>query len=299
MKTHVNKTSQREDEVVKKIVERVKHLRNVRGLPQKAVQTLEAFMRLLPARKRRADLYLLLANLYVDTGKSRRAKAAFRTAARKAKQARNNVLLADILRKWGYLYLHTNPNLKDAQKLITESIRLIEQEIGMVVSSNEREVTRQLLNVAANCHASLGNLEQTKGDLSEAKSAYEKALWYAESSGAKERAVTVMGDLGSIALSEKNWKEAERLLLEARNRAERYYQHALPAALLRLGRLYASPENPEHNPAQAEAFFKESLQVAKKGGWKREEADALRALGEKEKADRIYRSIGYHAHLAK
>ncbi len=281
------------------MLDKVRRLRNVRGLPKMAARLLESYIRSLPARKRTATPYLLLANLYVDIGKTPRAKAAFRTAAQKARQAKDNIQLADILRKWGYLYLHTNPNLKQAQKLITESVRIIEQEIGAVVSSNDREVTRKLLNVAANCHASLGNLQQTKGSLPNAKNAYKKALWYADSSGAKERAVTVMGDLGSIAILQKRWQEAESLLSEARNRAEEYYQHALPAALLRLGRLYESSQNPHFNLAKAKRFFKESLQVAKKGGWKREEADALYALGEVERADKIYRSIGYRAHLSR
>lgn len=236
-------------------------------------------MRSLAPRKRTPNLYLFLANLYVDIGESRRAKAAFRTAAQKARQAKDNAQLADILRKWGYLYLHTDPNPRQAQKLITESVRLIDQEIGAVVSSNDREITRELLSIAANCYASLGNLHQTKGDLPNAKSAYEKALWYADSSGFKERAVTVLGDLGSVAISEENWKEAERLLLEVRDRAERYYQHALPAALLRLGKHFASPRNPNLDLDKAEHFFKESLRVAKKSGWKREQADALLALG--------------------
>lgn len=294
MKKNINKIN-REAEVIEKI----KHLRNVRGLPKMAVKLLEGYMRSLAPRKRTPNLYLFLANLYVDIGESRRAKAAFRTAAQKARRAKNNVLLADILRKWGYLYLHTNPNLRQAQKLITESVRLIEQEIGAVVSSNDREITRELLGIAANCYASLGNLQQTKGDLPDAKSAYEKALWYADSSGSKERAVTVMGDLGSIAISERNWKEAERLLTETSDRAKKYYQHALPAALLRLGCLFDMPANPDFDPDKAARLYKESLLVAKKGGWKREEADALRAQGEEKKANEIYRSIGYNAHLTK
>lgn len=281
------------------MLKRIAYLRNIRGLPRQAAKLLRRYLSLAPARARSAKLYLLLANLYVDVGETKKAFAAFRTAARKARVSSDELLLADILRKWGYLYLHTEeePRKKKAARKIQEAVDII-------VRLLKRGETKEKLQVAANCYASLGNyywiLYLFSGDevhLQAAKRAYWVALQFAYKSEAKERAITILGDLGNVAIREKDWEGAEELLLSARDGAEKYYKHALPAALLRLGYLFLNPENPSRDLKKAERFFGDSLGVARKSGWKREQADALKALGKIKEAEEIYRSIGYKSHL--
>ncbi len=215
----------------------------------------------------------------------------FRLAEKRARALGEHLVLADVLRKWGYLLLHTEKgSLERARILIDESVIVITR---ILREDNSREV----LIVAANCYASLGNYFHTEGNLSEAKRAYRRAMEIAQDAQFKEREVTILGDLARIALDEKSWRVARELLREACDRAEQYYQYALPAQLVRLGRLYNTPENPEYDPNVANEYFQKSLRVARQGGWKREEADALQELGMQEKADEIYRSIGYDRHL--
>lgn len=279
----------REAEVIK-LIER---LRNVKGVPRQAAAVLKRYLAAIPAKARTAKLYFLLANLSVDIGETEQAFAAFRMSARKARQAGDKLILADILRKWGYLCLHTERRLEQAKEKIIEAIAIADALLRQKPDDND------VLKVAANCYASLGNYHWTLRDSAAARNAYENALAFADRAGFKERAVTVLGDLGSIALVEGRWKDALDLLQKTRDRAEKYYQHALPSSLVRLGRFFADFRNPDRDPGKARKYFTESLKVARRGGWKREEADALLELGKTAEANRIYKKIGYHRHVVR
>lgn len=273
-----------------KILERAAYLRNVQGKPRVAAEILRKYLLKLPAKMRSGNHYLLLANFYLDIGETKKAIANFKKSAKIAGKESDRVLLADILRKWGYLFLHTKRNLKTAGKKIAESVRIIN-------SIRRRHQNREILKVGANCYASLGNYYQFASNLTKAKKSYLKALGLAKRAGFRERIVTVLGDLGNLAIQERNWKQAEKLLQEAAAGAERYYKHALPSSLLRLGRLFNRRENPRSNTPKALAYFKKSLRTARRGGWRREQADALLELKKLKAAKNIYKQIGYKKHL--
>lgn len=272
------------------ILKKIAYLRNVKGAPKLAAKALKKYLGVTPAKMRSARLYLILANLYVDIGETRKAFAAFRLAARKSRNAADELMLSDVLRKWGYLYLHTETDLARAKEKIEESVMIINKLL-------EKDFAKEVFAVAANCYASLGNYCHASGNKIAAKAAYQKAHDFAERAGFKERAVTILGDLGNIAIEEKQWREAEVLLRDVSKRAKKYYQHALPAALLRLGRLFSDPENPNRDISKATQFFNKSLVVARRSGWRREEADALFELGKKTEAETIYKKIGYKRHI--
>lgn len=289
------------NEKEERVLEKIAYLRNIKGLPKIAAKILKKYLSSIPANSRTPELYLLLANLYIDIGKTKKALAGFRIAAQKAKLKSNKLLLANILRKWGYLYLHTEKNLSKAADKINESVKIIDEIMRC-------ELNNEILRVAANCYASLGNYHYDSNALKSAKDAYRKAIKLGVKSKFKERIITVLGDLGNVAIREKKWNEAEKLLKKTKGRAEKYYQHALPSSLVRLGYLFMNTENPAKNTEKAENYIKESLEVAKKSGWKREQADALLAFGKlkiiqgksKEgenyikKAEKIYNAINHH-----
>lgn len=286
----------------KEILERILHLRNIKGLPRLAVSILREYLSQAPPAYRTGRLYLIMANLYIDVGETKKAFAAFRLAERKARKSNDQLLLADVLRKYGYLYLHTEPRSAKAAEKINEAITVVNKLI-------KNNPTEEVFKVAANCYASLGNYLHHR-DRPAAKEAYQRSLAYCQQSKFREREVTVLSDLGRVAMEEKNWSEAKNLLEQAITKARAYYQHALPSSLLRLGLWYMDEENTDKEFLEAEKYFRKSLGTAKKSGWKREEAEALAVLGKlkyfqknfaeakvlKKKSETIYKKIGYKSH---
>jgi len=280
----------------------IAHLRNVKGVPRLAARLLEFALFITRGHFLPKESYLMLAGLYNDIGETKKALRVFERAARKTKSASDELLYADILRKWGYVLLHARADGVHAYEKIDEAIRVITR----LLSIKESREAKPVLCVAANCYAALGNYWCSRSP-SEAKNCYNQALDFATRGNFPERVITLKADLGTIAIGEENWHEADRLLREALSDAWSYYQHAVPSSLVRLGHLYMEKKNPNCDFKKSEGFILESLRVAKKSGWRREQGDAFRALGKLAEvqgnkagaevafnhANGIYDSIGY------
>ena len=104
---------------------------------------------------------------------------------------------------------------------------------------------------------------------------HKQGLKIAQKIHFSERTITILGDIGNIYLNLKQPNKAQKALEQALAEADRSYRHAVPALNIRLGRLNFETKN--YN--QAEKFCQKALTIAKKEGWKREQAEAYEGLG--------------------
>lgn len=256
-----------------------------------------------------AKLYFLLGNLALDRYKTTWALKAFEKALKYADKERNMLLAADIMRKWGYALLHTEGPTKAAFEKINEAVEIA---YNLLIDSKSGD-NKEIIKVAANAHAARGNYFHDAGKFDEARYDFEMAFTLARMIDFHQRVVTAEGDLGLVALEQKDWQEAQRWLDVAAKNAERYYPYTIPSSLLRKGRLFMERDDVGRGFDSAELYLQGSLRTAKENGWKREEADALEYLSRlrtmqgkedeaksmHEEAQRIYTKIRYRAHLEK
>ncbi len=249
------------------VIKKADHLRNVEGRLKEAIELLENFL-LEVSREEEPAVLNRLANLYLDIGETDKSIKIFKKAIKFARKMENSWIEADALRKLAYVIWKTEKNVKKATRLAEAALKITKEQL------EEKEFQK----VGASVWATVGNVKFGSGAIEEAFKAYKKGLKLAEESGYKERAVTILGDLGSVYLSQGKFNLAERSFLKAAGAARMYYRHALPAVLLRLGYVFLSSKSPKRNLSRARSYFKKSLQIAKKEGWKREQADAYLAL---------------------
>ncbi|NIT03634.1 tetratricopeptide repeat protein [Candidatus Saccharibacteria bacterium] len=265
------------------VLERADRKRNIEGNPAGAVAILEKALQDAKDEDR-IPILLKLANYQIDVGQVEEAQNSFKQVIDLARAGKEYLALADAQRKWAYLLWHQHANKEEALSLARSALRALKKD-----SKSSR---RENLKVAANIFATFGNIYGDSKEFRKASIWYRKALGSAEDAGFKERTVTVLGDLGNLFLWRKDYSEAREYLQQAARRAKRYYRHAYPSSLLRLGRLYLQQED----LLRAEKFARESLEASLKGEWEREKADAWDLLGDiasvrggKREAERFYR----------
>ncbi|MBM4402715.1 MAG: tetratricopeptide repeat protein [Candidatus Cloacimonetes bacterium] len=250
------------------IISEAEHLRNVEGNLEGAIEILD---RALPSAEEADKVVVLnkLASLYLDIGQTRKSIQTYERAITMAREVGNELSEADALRKLGYILWKTEVNAG-------KSIALAEQALSI---TNEHPNVKEYQAVEASAWATIGNVLAGSGRLDEGLKAYQQGLNAARGAGYKEREVTILGDIGNVCLWRGEFGEAEKYFQNALEGAERFYRHAFPSTLLRLGMLFANPENPTQDLKKAEGFCRQSFNVAKEEGWRREQADALDALG--------------------
>lgn len=253
---------------VKFLEKEVKRLRNIEGKLHEAVRLLENSLLEVKKEEKPAALNAL-ANLYLDVGKTEKSIETFKTVIRLAKETRDELTEANALRKLGYIIWKTKQDKKKAISLAKESL----------VITNRHSEDEEFQKVAASAWAAIGNAEFDSGQIKKSLKAYEKGLELAHKSNYIERVSTILGDIGYVHIARGHFGKAEMTLLEAEKIGREKYRHELPAALLRLGYVYFDSRNPKRDLAKAKDYFEESLAVAKKEGWRREQADAYFALG--------------------
>jgi len=248
------------------VLEQADRKRNIEGDPLGAVKILEkAFPK--ASDKDKSQILLRLANYYIDIGEVGKAKRSFEEAIKVSRKHKDFLTEADAKRKFAYLLWHQDADKKKALTLTRSALATLKK-----VSDKSKEKPK----VAANIYATFGNVYGDSRDLRKASLWYQKALKTAQKVGFKERVVTVLGDLGNLSMWRKDFRKAEEYFQKAAQRAKRYYRHAYPSSLLRLGRLYFSTGNLR----KAKKFAEQSLRVAEEEGWEREKADALETLGD-------------------
>jgi len=240
--------------------------RNIEGDPLGAVRILE---KALPKSSDRdkPQILLKLANYYIDIGEVGKAKKSFKEAIRISRRQKDFLTEADAKRKFAYLLWHQDVDKKKALVLTRNALTTLRKVGGK---------PKEKLKVAANIYATFGNIYGDSRDLRKASLWYHKALKTAQKIGFKERVVTVLGDLGNLLLWRRDFRKAEEYFQKAARRAKRYYRHAYPSSLLRLGRLHRLTGDFK----KAKKFAEQSLRVAEEENWEREKADALEVLGD-------------------
>lgn len=248
------------------VLEQADRKRNIEGNPLGAVKILE---KALPkaSDKDKPQILHRLANYYIDIGKMGKAKRSFEEAIKVSRKHKDFLTEADVKRKFAYLLWHQDANKKKALTLSRSALSTLKR-----VSDKSKEKPK----VAANIYATFGNIYGDSRDLRKASLWYQKALKTAQKVSFKERVVTVLGDLGNLSMWRKDFRKAEEYFQKAAQRAKRYYRHAYPSSLLRLGRLYLATGD----LGKAKKFAEQSLRVAEEEGWEREKADALETLGD-------------------
>lgn len=248
------------------VLEQADRKRNIEGDPRGAVMILE---RALPksSEEDKPQILLKLANYYIDIGGVGKAKRSFEEAISLSHKQKDFLTEADAKRKFAYLLWHQNADKKKALTLTRSALSTLKRVGG---KSKEKH------KAAANIYATFGNIYGDSRDLRKASLWYKRALKTAQKAGFKERAVTVLGDLGNLSMWRRDFRKAEEYFQKAARRAKRYYRHAYPSSLLRLGRLYFSVGDLK----KAKKFAEQSLQVAEEENWEREKADALETLGD-------------------
>lgn len=253
---------------VKDTVSRVEYLRNVEGDLKGAIEILEE---VLPSTGGTDKVVVLnkLANLYLDIGETQQSIQTYERSITMAREIADELGEADALRKLGYILWKTEV---DAEK----SISLAKQALTI---TQEHPDEKEYQAVEASAWATMGNVLAGSGKLEEGLEAYQQGLRTARRADYKEREVTILGDIGNVCLWQGKFEKAEKYFQDALEKAERFYRHAFPSTLLRLGSLFANPENPAQDLKKAERFYQRSLKVAVAEGWRREQADAFDALG--------------------
>lgn len=248
------------------VLEKADRKRNIEGDPLGAVKILE---KALPKALDEDKLQILhrLANYYIDIGEVGKARRSFKEAIKASHKRKDFLTEADTMRKFAYLLWHQEADKKEALALTKSALSTLKK-----VSDKSKEK----LKVAANIYATFGNVYGDSRDLRTASLWYRRALKTAQKVGFRERVVTVLGDLGNLSMWRKDFRKAEEYFKKAAQGAKRYYRHAYPSSLLRLGRLYLSTGDLR----RAKKFAEQSLRVAEEGGWEREKADALETLGD-------------------
>lgn len=254
------------------VLEEADRKRNIGGDPLGAVRILEEALPKVPD-KEEPQILLRLANYYIDIGEVEKAKRSFEGAIKISRKHKDFLTEADAKRKFAYLLWHQDADKKKALTLTRSALSTLKK-----VSDKSKEKPK----VAANIYATFGNVYGDSRDLRKASLWYHKALKTAQKAGFKERVVTVLGDLGNLSMWRKDFRKAEGYFQKAAQGAKRYYRHAYPSSVLRLGRLYLL----KGNLKKAKKFAERSLQVAEKENWEREKADALEVLGD------VYLSFG-------
>lgn len=253
---------------VEGVLRKAEYLRNVEGDLKGAIEILE---KVLPSTKEADKVAVLnkLANLYLDIGETQRSIQTYERAINMARELGDELNEADALRKLGYIFWKTEVNAE-------KSINLAEQALSITHKHpNEKEYQA----VGASAWATIGNVLAGSGKLEKGLEAYQQGLNAARSAGYKEREVTILGDIGNVYLWQGRFEKAEKYFRDALRQAESYYRHAYPSTLVRIGSLFANPDNPAQDLKKAEGFYRQSLKVTEEEGWRREQADAFDALG--------------------
>jgi tetratricopeptide (TPR) repeat protein len=254
---------------IEQLKKEVARLRNVEGDLEGAISLLEDNSNLIDEKSKPAFL-MAQATLYSDVGRNDRAVETSELALKLARKAKDDWVEANVSRRLGWVIWSTKQDKEKAIKLIKRALQI----------TDKHKDDKKFQKVAASAWAAIGNVECDLGNNSKALAVFEKSLKLARETGYVEREATVLGDIGHIFLSTKEFDKAEEVLVQAEKIGREKYRHELPAALLRLGHVYYYKDSPKRNPKIAEKYFLESLSIAIKDGWKRDQADAKFALAE-------------------
>lgn len=266
-------------------------LRNFKGDLQGARRLLEQLLE--KSEEADAEFPIIgakLAAIYRDSGETELSWQMHEKSLKSAQFQNNPILSADILRAMSFFAIHSK-TLKEAEEYIKRAQELVDS-----IDS------RNVYEVKATVYAVLGNIEMTKGNHDKALEYYSTALDLAKKAGYIARIVTVTGDIANVYIAQGKNKEAEKQLLSVLEDAEREYRMAVPQLHMR----YAKMKIKEGDMNSAEKSLTEAMSVAKKEGWKRDQAEILETLaGTKEGKDRkkllkeskeIFDEMGYSGH---
>lgn len=254
----------------KELEEKVKYLRSVKGDLKGALKLLDDE---LPQHSDEEKTSILYARgiLYSDIGDYKKSKSDLRKAVLLAKKYNNFFIESNASRRLGYVIWISEKNEEKALDLAKKALNICSKLKGKVF----REVE-------ASTHALIGNVNFDQNRYGQAEVAYSKGLRIARRIGYIERESTILGDLGNLALSQRQYSKALFYLKKAKIIAEKRYRHELPAALLRIGYIYFDGDNKGRNINVAKKYFNNCLKVSLKDGWKKDEADAYLALSKVE-----------------
>ena len=247
---------------VKKLRDRDQNLKEAKRILEEHLKTSNTKERMLIIKK--------LAEICLDLGEIQSAEKYFNEAIFLAEKLKENLVLADLYRKYGYFANKYHKNgAQEGLGYVATSLKIC----------NCHPKDPEFLKVKASALAAKGNILYDDKRNKEALKVYQEALKICSKIGFSEREVTLLGDIANIYISEKELRKAEKFLKEMLLKAVLYYKHSLPAALCRLGKLKLVEKKPE----EAQMWAELSLIVSQHGGWKREEAEAFELLGEIEK----------------
>jgi len=278
----------------KSILEKVKYLRSVKGDLAGAIKLLENELPGLNDKEKAGGWYAL-GILYSDIGQNDKSKRSLNQAIADARKIADKLTLADALRRLGYVIWTTEGDESTALDLVRQAQEAIIDQKGI-----------QFDKVRAGIWALTGNIHFDQGRFVEAKKFYQTGLKLAKKSKFIEREATILGDLGNLSLAEKQYPSALKYLDKAVKIAKKHNRHELPAALLRIGKVFFDSGNAARNLRKAEIYFKQTLEITLREGWKKDEAESYLALaglkqeqGKKEpaadynkKAREVYTQIG-------
>lgn len=248
------------------ILKQVANLRSVKGDLAGAIKLLEVELPKFQESEKALG-YRALGTLYSDVGRNKDSKNALIKAISLSQTYKNILIEADASRRLGYVVWTTEGDEAAALLLVQQAEEVIKSESGL-----------QFIKVKASIQALIGNIHFDQGRYQQAESAYLAGLKLARSCGYIERESTILGDLGNLALAQKQYQLALDFLNHAREIAENKYRHELPAALLRIGKVYFDRDNPDRDLSKSEEYFRQTLEIASHEGWKKDEAESYLAM---------------------
>lgn len=258
---------------IKTAIKKSQRLRNENQDLLGARRVLEDAFRRAKTPSKKLLVYPFLAGIHLDLGNVKTSDRLFREGIVLARKQKDDMILADLLRKYGYIMnkFHKN-SYEKALRSVNESISILENQTfrrGVFFLNDAQKIL-------ASAYAAKGNILGDNGKWKEALRWYRRGLRLAEQYF-PERTVTIRGDIANVYIWHMKkysaaWRILERMLIDA----ARFYRHALPAAFQRFGYLYFHKKRYD----AAEAYFKLAELAARgipgKGVWKRELADALK-----------------------
>jgi tetratricopeptide (TPR) repeat protein len=263
--------SKKRNTEMKDILLQTSELRNKEGKLKEAVDILESVTPTdITNSDNKLEYYFQLGTLYRDLGKTENSKKLLRQGIQYAQKKKNNLYEAKLTNSLAFIILQKEKDYTRVKQLCNKALELL-YNID----------TDDALEVKSTSYAILGNTSEMQNKYDKAVRCYRKSSDLAKKANFIKRVITVRSDIGNVYLKKKKYKKALKILQPLLVLARKEYTHAVPAILIRLGRLH----NELNNLSRAREVLEESIEICKKQGWTRSLEEAEEGMRKMENDD--------------